>query len=67
MQDQIPNFKDTLLQEGYFYVIELAGKDYYKIIDYHCPDVFRTDLFNKRMAEFLSFIDRNVIDINKCR
>ncbi|CAN5716717.1 hypothetical protein BH10BAC2_BH10BAC2_17400 [soil metagenome] len=65
-QEEIPNFKDRVA-DGFSYVIEIATKDYYKTISYQCPDIYKDEINNKKVTEFLDFISKNLTEIMMCR
>jgi hypothetical protein len=58
-QNDIPNFKDGYT-DGESFTIEIAGKDYYKLIYYHCPDLFQSEPNNKKFLQLLNFVSRNL-------
>lgn len=65
-QEEIPNFRDTVA-DGFNYVIEIATKDYYKIISYHCPAAYaKEEINNRKVTEFLDFISRNLSGFMIC-
>jgi hypothetical protein len=54
-QTNIPNFKDNI-NDGTYLVIEIATKDYYKIISYHCPDAYRNEPNNQKILQIYQFL-----------
>ncbi|HLK27729.1 MAG TPA: hypothetical protein VKT28_04060 [Puia sp.] len=68
MQDEIPNFRDTV-PDAFIYTIEIATKDYYKVMSYHCPDYYVKEKYNKRITDFLFFIKRRLVgsDFQMCK
>lgn len=65
-QEEIPNFRDEVA-DGFEYTIEIATKNYYKIIRYHCPDIFaKEEINNKKVIEFLKFVSRNLTGFMSC-
>ncbi len=65
-QNEIPNFRDRVV-DGFEYTIEIATKTYYKIISYHCPDVYaKEEINNKKVAEFLKFVSRSLTGFMSC-
>ncbi len=55
-QDAIPNFHDNIA-DGQTCFIEIATKNFYKALDYHCPEHFN-DSYNKKFMEVINFINR---------
>jgi hypothetical protein len=55
-QNQIPNFSDNIA-DGFSFTIELATKNSYKILYYHCPEYYSSkgEINSKKIEKFLLF------------
>jgi len=57
-QKQIPNFIDNVA-DGVTYDLEIATKDNYKLLTYHCPEYFgKSEVNNKKFVDFIKLMDR---------
>lgn len=57
-QEEIPNFVDNVA-DGVTYNLEIATKGTYKLLTYHCPEVFsKTEINNKKFLDVVFLVDK---------
>ena len=57
-QNKIPDFRDKAA-DGMYYTLELATKNFYKLLLYHNPNKYQ-DSIHKNVNEILTFFQRNL-------